>query len=282
MDRTANFHEAENMRRSTFNLQALRALCALLFAACLPLAAQNAQPLNGVAHVAFRVSDVPKSREFYKSLGWEQAFEFGDDRGTATSYVKVNDRQFIELYRTASPSDALGLMHICIDAADVEAAAAACLAAGLKASKPNKARAGNLLFNVQDPERRLVEYCQYLPASLHMTGAGKFLVEGSASKHMVRVSQQATDMAAETAFYTAKLGFADRGNGRLDVPGRFGESIVLEPAAPDWKPRLVFEARDLKQTAADMQKRGLPFKVTSESVTVRDPDGAYLVFAVTR
>lgn len=115
-----------------------------------------------------------------------------------------------------------------------------------------------------------------------MTGAGKFLEAGSASNHMVRVSQQATDMAAEKAFYTTKLGFADRGNGRLEVPGRFGESIVLEPAAPDWKPRLVFEVRDPKQTAADMQKRGIPFTVTSDSVVVRDPDGAFLVFAATR
>jgi catechol 2,3-dioxygenase-like lactoylglutathione lyase family enzyme len=271
------------MRHSTVPWQAPRALCALFFAAaCLPLPAQNAQPLNGIAHVAFRVSDLPKSREFYRTLGWEQAFEFGDDKGTATSYVKVSDRQFIELYRAASPSDSLGLMHICIDAADLEAAAAACQAAGLKPSKPNKARAGNLLFNLQDPERRFLEYCQYLPGSLHMTGAGKFLEKGSASTHMVRVSQQATDMAAETAFYTIKLGFADRGNGRLEIPGRFGESIVLEPAAPDWKPRLVFETRDLKQTAAAIEKRGIPFTVTSESVTVRDPDGAYLVFAVIR
>jgi catechol 2,3-dioxygenase-like lactoylglutathione lyase family enzyme len=273
------------MRNSTIYRQfhkTPRALCAFFFAAaCLPLAAQDSSPLNGIAHVAFRVSDVPKSREFYKTLGWEQAFEFGDDQGTATSYVKVGDRQFIELYRTAG-SQPLGLMHICIDAADVEAAVAACQKTGLNPSKPNKARAGNLLFNLQDPERRMIEYCQYLPGSLHMTGAGKFLVEGSASNHMVRVSQQATDMAAETAFYTAKLGFADCGNGRLQVPGRYGESIVLEPAAPDWKPRLVFEVGDLKQTAAAMLKRGLPFTVTGESVTVRDPDGAYLVFAVTR
>src|ERR1039457_682589 len=72
--------------------------------------------LNGVAHVAFRVADVPKSREFYRTLGWEQAFEFSDDKGTATSYVKVNDRQFIELYRRGVPTDSLGLMHICLEA----------------------------------------------------------------------------------------------------------------------------------------------------------------------
>jgi hypothetical protein len=115
-----------------------------------------------------------------------------------------------------------------------------------------------------------------------MNWAGKLLGEGRASDHMVRVSQQATDMAAEKAFYTAKLGFADGGNGRLVVPGRFGESIILEPAASDWKPRLVFETRDLKQTAAAIGKRGIPFTVTSEAVTVRDPDGAYLVFSVIR
>jgi hypothetical protein len=225
---------------------------------------------------------VPKSREFYRTLGWEQAFEFGDDKGTATSYVKVSDRQFIELYRTAGASEPLGLMHICIDAADAQAAAAAYQKTGLTPTEPRKARAGNLLFNLKDPEGRFLEYSQYMPGSLHVNGTGKFLVEGSASNHMIRVSQQATDMAAEKAFYTAKLGFADRGNGRLEVPGRFGESIVLEPAAADWKPRLVFETRDLKQTAADFQKRGIPFTVTGESVVVRDPDGAFLVFAVTR
>jgi hypothetical protein len=173
-------------------------------------------------------------------------------------------------------------MHICIDAADLDAAFAACEKIGLKPTDRRKARAGNLLFNLRDPEGRLLEYSQYLPGSLHRNDAGKHLGEGRASDHLVRVSQPATDMAAEKAFYTGKLGFADRGNGRLDVPGRFGESIVLEPAAANWKPRLVFETRDLKQTAAEMLKRGLPFTVTGESVTVRDPEGAILVFAVTR
>jgi hypothetical protein len=89
-------------------------------------------------------------------------------------------------------------------------------------------------------------------------------------------------MAAEAAFYSSKLGFADRGKGQLVVPGRFGESVMLEPAATDWKPRLVFETGDLKKTEADMRKRGIPVTVTGGSVVVRDPDGAYLVFAVTR
>jgi catechol 2,3-dioxygenase-like lactoylglutathione lyase family enzyme len=34
--------------------------------------------LAGIAHVAFRVTDVQKSRDFYRTLGFEQSFEFTD------------------------------------------------------------------------------------------------------------------------------------------------------------------------------------------------------------
>ncbi len=84
------------------------------------LFAQDARTLDGIAHVALRVSDIARSRAFYKTLGWEPAFEFSDDLGTTTSYVKVSDRQYIELYRRNKPSDALGFMHICLDTADID------------------------------------------------------------------------------------------------------------------------------------------------------------------
>jgi catechol 2,3-dioxygenase-like lactoylglutathione lyase family enzyme len=100
--------------------------------------------------VAFRVADVPKSREFYRTLGWEQAFEFSDDKGTATSYVKVNDRQFIELYRRGAPTDALGLMHICLEGADLGTRRGLPQSRTHDPTEPRKARAGNLLFNIHD------------------------------------------------------------------------------------------------------------------------------------
>ena len=234
--------------------------------------------LNGVAHVAFRVADVPKSREFYRTLGWEQAFEFSDDKGTATSYVKVNDRQFIELYRRGTPSDALGLMHICLEGANLQALVAAYRQAGLTPTEPRKARAGNVLFNIQDPEGHLIEYTQYLPGSLHMNQAGKQVLETRLSDHMIRVSQSVTDLTLITAFFTRKLGFADLGNGRVSAPGTSGEQIQLEPAAADWKPRLVFQVADVKRTAEELAKRGVPGQTTRDFVLVRDPDGAYLSF----
>src|SRR5215831_9642071 len=82
--------------------------------------AQDKVALDGIAHVAFRVSDLSVSREFYRKLGFEQAFEFNDAGGTTVSYMKVNDRQFIELYRRTSDSQPLGLMHICFETSDMD------------------------------------------------------------------------------------------------------------------------------------------------------------------
>lgn len=38
----------------------------------------QAPALAGIAHAAFRVSDLPKAREFYGKLGFEEAFAFAD------------------------------------------------------------------------------------------------------------------------------------------------------------------------------------------------------------
>ena len=235
--------------------------------------------LNGVAHVAFRVADVPKSREFYRTLGWEQAFEFGDDKGTATSYVKVNDRQFIELYRRNGPTEALGLMHICLEGANLDTLVAEYRRGGITTTEPRKARAGNVLFNIHDPESHLIEYTQYLPGSLHMNEKGKHILETRLSDHMIRVSQPVTDLAAVTAFFTGKLGFTELARGRLVTPGTSGEEILLVTASYDWKPRLVFQVANMKRTAEELKKRGVPVEMSAGTALVHDPDGYLLVFA---
>ena len=229
--------------------------------------------------MAFRVADVTKSREFYRTLGWEPAFEFSDDKGTTTSYVKVNDRQFIELYRRGAPTEALGLMHICLEGANLDAIAAAYRKAGLTPTEPRKARAGNVLFNIHDTEGHLIEYTQYLPGSLHMNETGKHVLETRLSDHMIRVSQSVKDLALMTAFFTRKLGFTDLGSGRVGAPGTSGEEIQLEPAAADWKPRVVFQVADVKRTAEALKKLAVPVEMTGGAALVRDPDGAFLLFA---
>lgn len=79
------------------------------------------EPLVGIAHVAFRISDVEKSKEFYKLLGFEEVFEFTDPGKPPVSYVKINDHQFIQLYGRGDDSQPIGMMHVCYEATDIEA-----------------------------------------------------------------------------------------------------------------------------------------------------------------
>src|SRR6476620_3005716 len=56
-------------------------------------------PILGLASVAFRVSDLTKSRAYYQGvLGFPEAFSTKDQSGNVASvYFKVNDDQYIEL-----------------------------------------------------------------------------------------------------------------------------------------------------------------------------------------
>ncbi len=242
------------------------------------LRAQDARSLDGIAHVALRVSKVSVSLAFYKTLGWEQAFEFGDDKGTATSYVKVSDRQFIELYRRDSPADPLGLMHICLETRDAERVSAAYKALGLIPTEPRKARAGNLLFSLRDPEGQPIEYAQYLPGSLHSTDRGRHLDDSRISDHLIGAALTVKDVKAEEAFFTGKLGFQGSGP-KLTVPGRPDESVGLSPLAAGSKASLTFAA-DPERAAAELKKRGLEVRMVAGAAVALDPDGVQIVFSL--
>ena len=84
--------------------------CTFLITAFLAAPAHDSSPaLAGIAHIAFRVSDVSNSRDFYLTLGFEQSFEFADRGKPPVSYIKVSDHQFIELYGCADASQPIGL-----------------------------------------------------------------------------------------------------------------------------------------------------------------------------
>ena len=83
--------------RST-RLYRLISLTALTFSLVAYVVAQQTPPLAGIAHVALRVHDLAASIAFYQSLGFVQAFDLRRDNIPYESFIKINDRQFIELY----------------------------------------------------------------------------------------------------------------------------------------------------------------------------------------
>jgi len=244
-----------------------------------------AQNLAGIAHVAFRVTDVEKSKQFYSSLGFEEAFEFADPGKPRVSYIKINDQQFIELYGRAGDSQPIGLMHVCFEAADIEALRKEYARRGVIAPESKKARAGNLLFSIHDPNGQSVEFTQYLPGSLHSEDRGKHLGERRISEHLVWVIVPVQDLSATRNFYTNKLGFGDASIDtaiRLRLPGRSREALGLDGASAAPKPRIGFAISDLERAKKDLWSRGFEVRSTRVSAAVLDPDGTVVEFTPDR
>jgi catechol 2,3-dioxygenase-like lactoylglutathione lyase family enzyme len=239
--------------------------------------------LAGIAHVAFRVNDVEKSREFYRALGFEQAFEFHDPGKPEVSYIKINDHQFIELYGRANDSQPTGLLHVCYEAADIESLWNEYVKSGLNPPPSRKAHAGNLLFVLHDPEGQTLEYTQYLAGSLHFEDRGKHLSNRRVSQHLFRAVIPVRDVNAEHAFYTAKLGFQDEVAGsaiRMRLPGNSGDEIELEASTPPTKARIAFTVANLVRTAETLRGRSFEVRTSSDSVSITDPDGTVILFTL--
>jgi catechol 2,3-dioxygenase-like lactoylglutathione lyase family enzyme len=167
-------------------------------AAAAPVQAPN---LAGIAHAAIRVADLDKSRDFYAKLGYEEAFNMSQGGKTTQSFVKINDRQFIELYPQRQPSDTIGFMHVCFESADIQALHDTYVARGLTPIAVRKAAAGNLLFTMEGPEKQNLEYTQYMPGSRHSNDKGLHLGANRVSEQIVAVGVEMQAPAAAAAFY---------------------------------------------------------------------------------
>jgi len=246
----------------------------------------NAQSTNlmGIAHVALRVNDLQKSRDFYNTLGFEEAFSFTDAGKVSVSYVKVNDRQFVELIPRTSDSQPGGILHTCFEVADIESLHNAYVAAGLQPTDSKKGRAGNLLFVMHGPDNQLLEYTQYLPESLHSQDHGKHLSPRRISNHMLATTTAAKDLAAERSYYTVKLAFksaGDHGN-EMYIAGESGDQLDLQADAPDAKPRVTFAVSNVRRAEHDLRSRGLKVQKIRHALSVTDPDGTVIVFVTSR
>jgi catechol 2,3-dioxygenase-like lactoylglutathione lyase family enzyme len=277
-----------------FRIALLPALLLAPFAS--PAQAQPPQspPIHGLAHIAVRVADIATSRAFYERLGYQQAFAF-EKNGTATqSFIKVNDRQFIELYPRTETQSTLGFLHLCFDGEDLNALHDFDIAQGLTPITVRKAGAGNLLFTLRGPEDQNIEYTQYMPGSLHYEDRGKHLgpAEGSndssarIADSFFAVGLGMKDPGAASTYYISKLGFSPiGGNANLllipgsKAPGATEETqqILIQPLTSPVS-RIFFTVKDLGKTAAELKKRGIAFKSAKHELTVTDPDGNLLVF----
>ena len=259
---------------------ALTALCA----SSLCLQAQTGQ-ITGIGHIAYRASDLDKEVAFLAKLGYEKSFGFTDAAGkTNEVFVKVNDREFIEVYAQTDPAQPLGWMHVCYEADDINGLVAALTARGLPAKPARKAGAGNLISSLDDPEKRVTEFTQYMPGSRHTLDKGLHLGEHRISDKLLGFEVPVPDVEAAKKFYVAGLGFEAREGKeglRLSVPGAPDLRIQIRAAATGG-PETLFRVADAAKPAEQLKALGLTVKQERNRVLVSDPDGNVFAFVAPR
>jgi catechol 2,3-dioxygenase-like lactoylglutathione lyase family enzyme len=251
--------------------------------------------MNGIAHIAIRVKDIAASVAFYHKLGFDQAFaNLAKDGTTVTqSFVKLNDRQYIELYPVTDRDSKVEFLHLCFEGVDLNAIHDYYVAEGLTPISVRTAGAGNLLFTMKGPQQfadpQNIEYTQYMPGSKHTLEFGKLNGPDRVGDKMTVVALAMQDPAAARDYYLTKLGFtpSTTNPARLDLPGTSGEEVEIVPVdALGSRSSIVLTSPDLDKAAAQLTRQGVEFKRASATATdgkgktrtidmisVTDPDG---------
>ena len=252
-------------------------------------AASIAQPpppneaITGIAHIAFRVSGLDREIAFLGKLGYEEAFTITYAGKTTEVFIKVNDRQFIELYPQTDPSQPLGWMHVCFEAGDLNALQQYYVSEGLNPSPVRKGAAGNLISSFNDPEGRVTEFTQYMPGSRHTLDIGQHLGAGRVSTELMGIDLPVREGAAMKEFY-ADLGFEAEdanGNVRLTTPGAPDLHMELRPSGPGSQPEFLFPVPNAKHAFEALEYAGVTAQRNGGLVFVKDPDGNLFVFLET-
>lgn len=174
--------------------------------------------ITGLAHVALYAKDVQKSREFYKDwLGYAEPFDLKNPDGSlALTFIKINDRQYIELFpERESGSDRLN--HISIETDNAEAMRAYLASRGIKVpDRVGKGRIGNSNFSIKDPDGHTVEIVQYEPTGWSLRDKGKFMGSERISARMAHAGILVGSLEPALKFYRDVLGFQEFWRGSSD------------------------------------------------------------------
>jgi len=266
-------------------IKLVRALLVLTLSAFTGLSASSAQsdtpapPFNGIAHVAIRVHDLAASTAFYQKLGFDQAFDLKKDGVSYESFIKINDRQFIELYPVSAKDTATGFLHLCFEGVDLNAIHDDYISRGLTPKEVRKAGAGNLLFTMPGPQQPFgpqnIEYTQYMPGSLHSNDFGKHLGADRVGDKLIAVALAMEDPDAARDFYINQLSFKPIAGDQMDLhmPGDSGQEVEIVPATLGTQARITFQSESLSKAARHLHKEGVNAVKNGATLTLTDPDG---------
>jgi catechol 2,3-dioxygenase-like lactoylglutathione lyase family enzyme len=198
-------------------------LAAMIAMTTLEAQAPIARPkVLGIAHMAIYVKDLAKTRQFYEGfLGFGEPFTLppkGGGPGIRIAFVKVNDRQYIEIFNEKDRGEGQ-LNHISIYTDSADRMRDYLLAHGIEpmgnaGSGPvPKGQTGNKNFNVKDPDGHIVEIVEYQPDSWTAQHAGKDMPPPRISDAIMHVGFLVGDLEKSMSFYGGLLGFQETWRG---------------------------------------------------------------------
>ena len=181
--------------------------------------------ITGMAHIAYYVTDLQKARDYYEGwLGFQEAFDLKNPDGSVrVAFIKINDRQYIELYvQPKSAPENFGYLHDAgFETNDAKGMRDRLAAAGIKVpAGVTKDEAGNLSFDVVDPSGFTIRIVQYLPHSMTGRTRGKFMPATRISDQIDHIGLLVTSRPDSWKFYGSAFGFAQEGDGsKMAIPG---------------------------------------------------------------
>ena len=205
-------------RIRTFGLAAIALL--LLSASC--TFAQSAAPqrpkITGISHVGYFVSDLPKSISFWHDfLGFDEAYNLNKpgSQDVRIAFIKINDRQHIELFNEAPTHPPNMMSHICFTVDDIEQMRTYLRSKGfdVKPGNGGKTRTGDYAFEIKDPDGMLVEFVESLPTGMEAQAARKFMPATRISTNIYHVGFLVGNSEKSMAFYRDVLGFTETWRG---------------------------------------------------------------------
>src|ERR1700722_5050498 len=190
---------------------AIRLEFTILLLSGVALMAQEGRPrIVGMPHVNFRVHDIEASRHFYKDfLGYSEPFQIVTDGKLIMAFIKINDRQYVELSPETSPSEPR-FVHLALETDDAEGLRKYVKSKGYKASdKPaSRGRIRNIGTGIDDPNGNHIDVTQYTPDGESMKNVGKDMSDQRISSRMLHVGFYVSK--PETArYYEDILGFRE-------------------------------------------------------------------------
>jgi catechol 2,3-dioxygenase-like lactoylglutathione lyase family enzyme len=169
----------------------------------------------GISHVALRVSDLARARQFYEDfLGYGTEMAATGKEGSQTLRVAVDDRQYVELRAGLRP-DEDRLDYVALETDDVEAMRRYLASRGVDAPGVTREASGSRCLRVRDPGGRSIELVQHAPEAWPRNAVPRPAgAPGPVARRIRHAGVLVGDLPAADHFYREVLGLTEiwRGN----------------------------------------------------------------------